>query len=187
MIIHPSGVAEVHASAFVERSTAPPRSPSPPGVAEVHASAFVERSTARTDSSGTSSVAEVHASAFVERWFPLNRTPGKCPSVAEVHASAFVERASTFLAIPPRHGVSPRFTPRPSLSGAHARSLKRPVASVAEVHASAFVERGPPRTSLRGWTGVAEVHASAFVERTMQLSSHGGNAKCRRGSRLGLR
>ena len=45
------GVAEVHASAFVERTRASPDGQRETGVAEVHASAFVERSRAITTAS----------------------------------------------------------------------------------------------------------------------------------------
>ena len=108
--------------------------------------------------------------------------------------------------------MSPRFTPRPSLSApttgpgsrtdgagvaeVHASAFVErhcyqsiPLSShgVAEVHASAFVEResGPDRPPIA--ERVAEVHASAFVERPVFVASQLKRHQCRRGSRLGLR
>ena len=61
-------VAEVNASAFVERAKQWYLNLTTTGVAEVNASAFVERSNADVYSANQSSgVAEVNASAFVER------------------------------------------------------------------------------------------------------------------------
>ena len=61
-------------------------------------------------------VAEVHASAFVERRNHPDTSAQSVSGVAEVHASAFVERRTRTRRHAHVRNVSPRFTPRPSLS-----------------------------------------------------------------------
>ena len=87
--------------------------------------------------------------------------------VAGVHAPAFVERPGSGAWRPYRDGVSPGFTPRPSLSGPLGKTLGAGV-----------------MTSFRG---VAGVHAPAFVERGLPMTAVTGENLCRRGSRPGLR
>ena len=88
-----------------------------------------------------------------------------------------------------RTGVSPGFTPRPSLSGLCPRRSPRSFIRVAGVHAPAFVERAGtgPVSPIGPSSGVAGVHAPAFVERGRLLFRPRWKVECRRGSRPGLR
>ena len=62
--------------------------------------------------------------------------------VAGVHAPAFVERARRGIRAASLSGVSPGFTPRPSLSVRQdVHAAEHHAGGVAGVHAPAFVER----------------------------------------------
>ena len=117
---------------------------------------------------GASSVAGVHAPAFVERRSARPPARDSADRVAGVHAPAFVEREvgrrQARRTVP---GVSPGFTPRPSLSGAERidGALRRSTSRVSP----GFT----PRPSLS-------------VDRVRGLVMRTG-ARCRRGSRPGLR
>ena len=109
------------------------------GVAGVHAPAFVERGSRPSSPASAVGVAGVHAPAFVERCAVVFALKSLIWRVAGVHAPAFVERTfATRMAT--KAGVSPGFTPRPSLSvpGHGDRGHRQRVAGV---HAPAFVER----------------------------------------------
>ena len=161
-------------------------------VAAVQAPAFVERrSTRSTTAPCSSSVAGVHAPAFVERRSTTAPTPTPC-RVAGVHAPAFVERRDPRRTSQQHEGVSPGFTPRPSLSAGSgwydcaergrvspgftprpSLSGGHPVESAEdrEVSSPGFTPRpslsGPAVAGARPGPGVvAGVHAPVFVERT---------------------
>ena len=86
-------------------------------------------------------------------------------------------------------GVSPGFTPRPSLSEERLLDRIGLGGGVAGVHAPAFVERMDVSLSWRlPASRVAGVHAPAFVERVRtSVPSDWITRWCRRGSRPGLR
>ena len=135
-----SGVAGVHAPAFVERSLAsftlsssarvsPGFTPRPslsvlprgrlPGAGRV-SPGFTPRPSlsgapGHRIGEGAACVAGVHAPAFVERTTRVS-TPPAPSCVAGVHAPAFVERVGAPRWPRPACRVSPGFTPRPSLS-----------------------------------------------------------------------
>ena len=195
-------VAGVHAPAFVER-----RLPLPsPSLAQAVSPGFTpppslsEPGPAARRRHRLQGVAGVHAPAFVERRNP-SRTRGRPARVAGVHAPAFVERRSGCRVSQTSGGVSPGFTPRPSLSGRGCEGdlqrhwgvspgftprpslsvdavpgRRRHVVCVAGVHAPAFVERAATRATSRCRKGVAGVHAPAFVERSGRSSIRMGGA-----------
>ena len=156
-------------------------------VAGVHAPAFVERGRPPASCGRTRSVAGVHAPAFVERRWSRG-TGRRCSRVAGVHAPAFVERSPASTRTGSRRGVSPGFTPRPSLSG-HGTRLRKshrpPVSPGFTPRPSLSDQQGERLPPLRGVS-------PGFTPRPSLSGVAGASAPaagrlCRRGSRPGLR